>query len=77
MDWLIGFLSQYEWIKTTVIVIGSLRLVLKPVFSVLRTYVDLTASVKDNEWLKRLEEHKITKAIIYALDWLASVKLTK
>lgn len=77
MDWLIGFLSQYEWIKTVLIVVGSLRLVLKPFFTVLHTYVDLTKNIEDNAWLKRVEEHKITKSILYALDWIASIKLVK
>ena len=77
MDWLIGFISQYEWIKTALIVIGSLRLVMKPLFSVIRTYVDLTVNTDDNAWLKRIEEHSITKSILYALDWIASIKLVK
>lgn len=52
-----------------------MRLVFKPLFSVLRTYVDMTSSLKDNEWLNKIESHPITKGILYALDWIASIKL--
>jgi hypothetical protein len=35
----------------------------------------MTASIKDNEWLKKVEESSITKGLLYALDWIASIKV--
>jgi hypothetical protein len=77
MDWLIDFLTKYEWVNHTLVIIGSFRLICKPIFSVLNTYVDMTASVKDNEWLKKIEESSITKGLLYALDWIASIKVKR
>lgn len=75
MEWLLGLVNQYPWVANTLMIIGSLRLVLKPVFSILRTYVDTTSATADNEWLDKVENNSVVKAIFYALDWIASIKI--
>lgn len=58
-------------------VIGVLRVVNKPLFTLLREYVNVTPDPKDNEILDRVEKSKFYSAFLFALDWLASVKIKK
>lgn len=63
------------WLVSLLLIIGSLRLVLKPAFALAYAVVALTPSVKDDEAVKKVDEGKIMKSIRFGLDWLASVKL--
>lgn len=59
-------------------IVGSLRLINKPLFSTLNAIVTFTYwTDSDNVLLKRLENNKIYKGFIYVLDWVASAKLGK
>lgn len=57
-----------------ILIIGSLRVVFKPLFALAYAIVSVTPSKKDDEVVKKVEEHKITKAILFALDYIASIK---
>jgi len=59
------------------LVIGSLRVLLKPLFALAYAITSVTPDTKDDEAVKKIEEHKITKAVIFALDYIASIKLPK
>lgn len=59
-------------------IIGSLRLINKPLFSMLRAIVEVTYWTEaDNIFLKNLESSKIYKGLLFILDWMASVKPLK
>jgi hypothetical protein len=58
-----------------ILIIGSLRVILKPLFALAYAIASVTPDKKDDEAVKKIEEHKITKAIYFALDYIASVKL--
>jgi len=59
-------------------IIGSLRLVNKPLFSFLNAVVAFTYwTEEDNLLLSKVESSKIYKGIVYVLDWVASAKLGK
>ncbi len=57
------------------VIVGSLRLTLKPLFTVLNTYVNSTPTKVDNDFLEKVENSKILKTIFYVLDLVASVKI--
>lgn len=57
------------------LIVGSLRVVLKPLFALAYAIASVTPDKKDDEAVKKIEEHKVTKAIAFALDYVASVKL--
>lgn len=57
-----------------ILVIGSLRVLLKPLFALAYAITSVTPSTKDDEAVKKIEEHKITKAVVFALDYIASIK---
>ncbi len=60
-----------------VVIIGSLRLLLKPLQGVFQVIVDLTPSQKDNEVFAKVLESKPYKIVAYVLDWLGSIKVPK
>lgn len=68
-------ISKYPAVSTVIFAIGALRLVMKPVMSALRSYVDYTATPDDNAKLDAVEASKIYTTVCYVLDWIASVKI--
>ncbi len=70
-----GILGKYGWATTVVLVIGSLRIVFKPVMLALENYVKQTPGTIDDERLAKFEAGPIYKIIAFLLDLGASVKL--
>lgn len=84
MEMILGFLKSIMELYSAyipapvvaiLVIIGSLRLVLKPAFALAYAVVAITPSTKDDAAVKKIEEGKVMKAITFGLDWLASVKL--
>lgn len=69
------FVSQYPIIATILMVVGVARLVNKPLFSFLRTYVQATPTPNDDRVLDKVEASKAYKVLSYILDLTASIKL--
>lgn len=67
--------EKYPILMTVFLVIGILRAVNKPLFTFLNSLVKATPTLKDDEVLVAVEQSKIYKAIVFILDWTASVKL--
>lgn len=59
------------------VIIGSLRLVIKPIMGLIEAYVLITPSKKDDQLPAKIKENKIYKSVVYLLDWFASLKLPK
>jgi hypothetical protein len=60
-----------------VAIVGVLRLVFKPVMSLVQTIISLTPSVQDDALLTKILNHWAYKGFAYILDWTASIKLPK
>jgi len=58
-------------------IIGSLRLVIKPIMGLIEAYVAITPSKSDDLLPAKIMDNKIYKAVVYLLDWFASLKLPK
>lgn len=59
-------------------IIGSLRLINKPLFEFLRAITKFTYwTDRDDKLLSKIETSKIYKTIVFILDWLTSIKLKK
>lgn len=67
--------EKYPILMTIFLVIGILRAINKPLFAFLGTLVKATPTLKDDEILQSVETSKIYKAIVFFLDWTASVKI--
>lgn len=72
---ILGYAEQYPLIFTIILYMGSARLVMKPLMSLVLVVVDLTPSTSDNEFLEKLKTYWWYKSLVYLLDWSASVKL--
>ena len=58
-------------------IVGSLRLLLKPIMSVVSTVVLITPSKSDDLLPEKIMEHKAYKMFVFVVDYLASIKLPK
>ena len=65
------------WLVSAISIIGSLRLFIKPIMSLISAYVLFTPSVKDDEKFNELEKGNTLKTVIYILDWFSSIKVKK
>jgi len=72
LTWLIG---SYPITASALTIIGILRVVNKPLFSLLRAYVTVTKNEADDKALDAVEKSKLYTYLTYILDWLGSVKL--
>ncbi len=73
--WAINLLQGNPTVGTVLMIMGGLRLVMKPVNTILQTYVKMTPYDSDDKWLTDMEQSKGYKLLIYLLDWTASVKM--
>jgi hypothetical protein len=70
-------LGKYGWLLMAVTVVGSLRLVVKPIIAFAHSIADATATPKDNELIAKIESSKALSTVCFCLDWLGSFKLRK
>lgn len=73
-DLLAGFVRQWPWLSTVLLVVGFLRLLIKPIVEMLRARVRATADPSDDARLARAEASWWWKTILFLLDWTASIK---
>jgi len=74
---ILQFATNHPYILTILMVIGSLRAILKPLFALARAYTQSTETKADDELVDKVEQSKAYKALVFVLDWFASVKLIK
>lgn len=73
--WVLQFLSGNPALASILVLVGALRLAIKPLMTLLQIYVKLTPYDQDDKWLASLESSKGYKLFVYLLDWLLSVKM--
>ena len=74
-EFVIAAIEKYPVLVTIFAVIGVLRVINKPLFSFLRTFVSATQTTADDQLLDTAEKSKVYKAICYLLDLTASIKV--
>ena len=75
--WLLNMLSGNPAVASILILVGTLRLAVKPLMTLLQLYVKLTPYDQDDKWLQDLEMSKGYKLCLYLMDWLLSVKISE
>jgi hypothetical protein len=75
MDLITQLATTHPIIVTILTFIGLFRAVFKPIFTVLRSYVDATPNPADNKILDNVEGSSVFKAIAFVLDYTMSIKL--
>lgn len=74
---LIALIQKYPVLATVALVMGSLRMVFKPIMAALSAYYEGTPDPNDGGWLVKFKESKVYAGISFALDYAASIKLPK
>lgn len=72
-----AYAGNYGLAVQIISVVGSLRLFIKPIMSIIEAYVLITPNKEDDLLPAKIKENKIYKMLVYSLDWLASLKLPK
>ncbi len=75
MEWIISLLAGYPQFSAVFAIMGILRLVFKPLCSLISTYVLATPSDTDNKWWADVQASKFWGSLIYLIDLFGSVKL--
>lgn len=57
--------------------VGALRFVFKPAISALKAFTEFTPYDKDDEFLAKVQESKVYKAVAWVADLVVSIKLPK
>jgi hypothetical protein len=72
-----GLVSKAPWLVTILTLVGTLRVINKPLFALLRAFASSTPSMKDDEFINAAEQSKMYKSFIFFIDWFGSIKVNK
>lgn len=71
----LNLIQSYPKLGTIVAIIGTLRVIFKPLFSFLDVIVAATPSTKDEELLGKVKDSKAFKAFSFLVDYVGSIKI--
>ena len=74
-DIIITYLSQYPTTAAALSIIGVLRVIMKPLFSLLKLAAKETKTKRDDQFLEKIEHSESYRMLCYILDWFGSVKV--
>ena len=77
MDLILDLVKDLPWFADILMMMGVLRMIFKPLFSIAHTLVGVTETKADDQALASFQASKGYAAIVWALDFFASVKLPK
>lgn len=69
--------SSHPAFSSLLMLIGVLRVVMKPLMMFIETLVVATPTKLDDGVYKSMIESELYKAFVFVVDWLASIKLPK
>lgn len=67
--------QKYTWLVTLLAIVGTLRLVFKPLVSAAHVFVQSTPSTSDDEALAKVEASRAFKVFAWLLNYLGSIKV--
>lgn len=63
------------WVIGILLIIGTLRLVVKPAMAIAKSVVASTPSLEDDLLVQKVETSKAYQIAVFLIDWIASIKL--
>lgn len=72
---ILAFVGKYPVTASIIAIMGTARLIMKPIMVALHSIADATGSLKDNQILEGLEGNKIYKLVVFILDYAVSIKI--
>ena len=73
-SWALGLFQANPAFAALIMFIGTARLAVKPLMTLLQIYVKFTPYDADDKWLASVEKSKGYKLALYLMDWILSVK---
>ncbi len=73
---LIGLFSTYPHLMALASAVGTARLIMVPLMQAIRLIVKVTPTKADDVLLAKFDESQLKKAVIFAVDYLASLNLS-
>ncbi len=70
-----GLAGRYGWIVQILVVIAAVRFFVKPIMTLVDSYVKSNCTPEEYARLDHFEHGPIFKWISFSLDWLGSIKL--
>ena len=67
--------NKYPVAVSILAVLGVIRLAIKPIMTAIGEIVLITPTDKDDKLFEKVKQSKAFKAILYALDYLTSIKI--
>ncbi len=74
-DLVLEIIKSCPALANFVLIVGSLRLICKPLFTFIDALVKFTPTEKDDAAWASLKESKSMKSVLWLIDYLASIKL--
>lgn len=68
---------NFKWFVDAVLVVGSARLVMKPLMLAVAELVKSTPTLKDDQWYDALLQSKGYKTVALIVDYVLSLKLPR
>lgn len=75
LEWFRSLTTDNTAVVFIIWIVGLLRVVNKPLFAGIRSYVQSTESKEDDEMLDAVERSKTYRLVSFILDWTTSVKM--
>lgn len=70
-------IDKFPHLLAFLAIVGTLRMINKPLFMALRAIASGTPSPRDDKWLDDVEGSALYKFISFVLDYLGSIKKVK
>lgn len=70
-----AYAGEHGWVVQVLSIMGTLRLVVKPLMTIVQSVVAATPSTKDDETVAKVAASPYYTWFVYALDWFASIKV--
>lgn len=67
-------ITEFPILANFVAILGSLRMIFKPLMSLIWSIVNVTTTGSDNEKYNKVTNHKLFGIFAYLLDYAASIK---
>jgi len=77
IGWIISFVSSYPEFSMVLMAVGFLRVLVKPIRTVIETYVAATPSLEDDKKVNEFFNSKAWQLFMYVIEVLTSIKVKK
>lgn len=77
MEEFLDIIKDLPWFADAALIMGTFRIVCKPLFGILETIVKATPSQADDRILGEMRNTSTYRLLAWAIDYFASVKLPK